>query len=702
MSRAPASGAPLPLQVDVAIVTILPEEYETVQRCLKNVQRDPGTKDQPNQYAWVVGEIEAAQGGVYQVALAMTLHPGNASGSLGTSKTIARWNPRYVLLVGIAGGLPREQLSLGDVVVSKQIVSYEYGKVDHNAFKPRPDFIYQLDAPLLRNALAHSLGEANWRSNLGRRPGTDRGKSKVVVGMVASGEKVIDDRAADFFAAVERLYPKLVAVEMEGAGAAAAIQEASDEGRTIGFLMIRGISDMPPGKQTGTKNPARGAKNDAPVVSDRDHWKYYAANAAASFAVSFISQAWPLPPGSKEPENAPSDGSPEGAPAPVDKARRGTRGISQGKSSRAKRPDNSLSVESAIGRAWRLFPTLRGRPRAFALLSVFAAVSLFSVFMGITCTYRGTVYNATTGQIQGVRVLLSGTDCATITDQNGYFELKCSMWQVFFLRHSRVSLRTPESDTWCPETDIDPFPRSMILYLSLASGQCSVVASIADEPRSFEPPVDGSAPESDDASVADGAAPSHAGVCTTPKAKFLLDVLRDKCSSSFGSDRCVGEFVRLIRGDEGERYTFGTFPTLSLRFVEGNVGSSDPFSSERNYHLDVIKSWQTYIDSAKIIIVIGTSTGDFSTGRSAKQPSNTDVGFAVSRADYVISLLHGSGVVQPILKVVIPASDLGSGDFSLVSGATFGSNAVDTEEIRKSNYAPYSRPAAFVIFVPCQ
>ena len=294
MPRARASTRSLPSQVDIAIVTILQEEYDAVKRRLKNVRRDPGTRDQPNQYAWLVGEIEAASGGTYQVVLAMTLHPGNTSGSLGTGKTVARWRPRYVLLVGIAGGLPREQLALGDVIVSKQIVSYEYGKVEHNAFNPRPDFVYQSDGPLLRGA--SSLGEADWRNGLGRRPNADRAKPKLRVGIVGSGEKVIDDRSSDFFAAVEKAFSKLLAVEMEGAGAAAAIQEGKDEGRSVGFLMIRGISDMPPDKKTRAKKLTTGTKKDATAVSDRDQWKSYAANAAASFAVCFVSQAWPLPP----------------------------------------------------------------------------------------------------------------------------------------------------------------------------------------------------------------------------------------------------------------------------------------------------------------------------------------------------------------------------------------------------------------------
>ncbi|MBL9100885.1 MAG: hypothetical protein JNL82_08000 [Myxococcales bacterium] len=284
----------LPSQFDIAIITILPEEYEAVKRRLKNVRRDPGSKDRPNQYAWVIGEIEAAHEGTYQVVLAMTVSAGNATAGLGTTAIIARWSPRYILLVGIAGGLPRDQLKLGDVVVSTQIVSYEYGKVQDGDFNPRPNYVYQVDGPLLRGAL--SLTETNWRRKLGRRPGRGE-KPKVLMGMVGSGEKVIDDRSADFFRSVERQYPKILAVEMEGAGAAAAIQEARDAGRTVGFLMIRGVSDMPPDGQTAGKTSGGVTKGDEIVVSDRDRWKTYAANAAASFAACFVAQACPLPPG---------------------------------------------------------------------------------------------------------------------------------------------------------------------------------------------------------------------------------------------------------------------------------------------------------------------------------------------------------------------------------------------------------------------
>lgn len=82
---------------------------------------------------------------------------------------------------------------------------------------------------------------------------------------------MIDDPTNDFFAKVLEMWPKINAVEMEGAGAAAAIEQANSLGITIRFMMIRGISDLPraEGKNKGRK--------------DRDDWKTYASDAAAAF-----------------------------------------------------------------------------------------------------------------------------------------------------------------------------------------------------------------------------------------------------------------------------------------------------------------------------------------------------------------------------------------------------------------------------------
>jgi nucleoside phosphorylase len=189
--------------------------------------------------------------------------------------------------VGVAGGLPPQNLVLGDVVVSSHIWGYEYGKIEHG-FKPRNDHMFSADGSLLRCAFGFSCTNQSWRNSFGIIP-PQTTTSKVLRGPVASGEKVVDDADDAFFRAVTDAWPKLQAVEMEGAGAGAAIRHLQDAGKQVGFLMIRGISDTP---RTAS------ARQD-PVTSqtqERDNWKEYAANAAAAFATEFIRTSWPVPP----------------------------------------------------------------------------------------------------------------------------------------------------------------------------------------------------------------------------------------------------------------------------------------------------------------------------------------------------------------------------------------------------------------------
>jgi nucleoside phosphorylase len=101
---------------------------------------------------------------------------------------------------------------------------------------------------------------------------------------------VVDDPAGDFFQAVLQAWPKVAAVEMEGMGAASAIDALHAEGRQVGFIMIRSASDLP--REVGAEASASGTRG----TEERDMWKEYAANAAAAFALHVVRQTWPVPP----------------------------------------------------------------------------------------------------------------------------------------------------------------------------------------------------------------------------------------------------------------------------------------------------------------------------------------------------------------------------------------------------------------------
>jgi nucleoside phosphorylase len=109
-------------------------------------------------------------------------------------------------------------------------------------------------------------------------------------GEIASGDKVVDDPTNEFFDEVLKKWPKIRAVEMEGAGVGDAIAHAQACGHTVGFMMIRGVSDLPrPRQPESVQDKTHGTQ-------ERDAWKNYAAHTAAAFTVSVIAGALPLPP----------------------------------------------------------------------------------------------------------------------------------------------------------------------------------------------------------------------------------------------------------------------------------------------------------------------------------------------------------------------------------------------------------------------
>jgi len=260
--------------VDVAIITTLPAEYHAVLRKLENVRRVIEPDGRASVYLWATGEIQSGDpGNPHRLVVTMLGEAGEVSGALATKATIDRWKPRDVLLVGIAGGL-HNSLELGDVVISSQIWGYEHGHLGKHYdtggvyfFTPTPTL---LDA-------ARTLGP-DWRKRIAVSAPDRNALPKVVEGKTASGNKVIENTDSEYFAESLLLNIFILAVEMEGAGAAAAVAKDHDSGGTTGFLMIRGISDL-------VKKKTQGDQHRNP---QRERWKKYAADVAASFAVALV------------------------------------------------------------------------------------------------------------------------------------------------------------------------------------------------------------------------------------------------------------------------------------------------------------------------------------------------------------------------------------------------------------------------------
>lgn len=266
---------------DLVVLTVLPEEYGAVLACLREPGSVRGSTAMPNTCAWRLGMIDASHyDAPFKVVVGMGT-PTTTFGALAAIHAIGLFDPRYVAFVGVAGGFERDGQRHGDVAVSSFVTAYEYGKVDTGGFAPRGNFTYRCNEALVHATdAARATGAPWWRDD--ENPA---GPPSVRTGMIASGDKVIDDPDETFFAAVRAAWPKLLAVEMEGAGVAAAVHEVQGH-RAVGFILVRGISDMPHRKAPGA----------SASTEERDRWKVTASRNAARFLAHLVATAWPVPP----------------------------------------------------------------------------------------------------------------------------------------------------------------------------------------------------------------------------------------------------------------------------------------------------------------------------------------------------------------------------------------------------------------------
>jgi nucleoside phosphorylase/FixJ family two-component response regulator len=197
-----------------------------------------------------------------RVAAVRAAGMGQMNAACLTRDIVSDLAPDSIILAGIAGGLGND-VELGDVVISDQVVDYEIGKTSPKGFSPRWS-AYKPD-PVLLN-LAQNLTDGPWRNQIpaARPDRKGRGRSSAHVGVVLSGNKVIaDEKTAG---ALSSVWSRSTAVEMEAAGIAAALYTVSSD---IGFLMVKGICDK-----------ADSSKNDV--------WQPYAAAASAAFVATMI------------------------------------------------------------------------------------------------------------------------------------------------------------------------------------------------------------------------------------------------------------------------------------------------------------------------------------------------------------------------------------------------------------------------------
>ncbi len=252
--------------VDFVIVTALEEERDAVLRQLSSYQQLPPTDDDVRVYFASELPVSFPDGasGAYSVVVLPLLGMGRVDAANATSDAIRRWQPRYLLLVGIAGGISDQEIGLGDVLISDQVVDYELQKITDNGPQVRYS-VHRADARLL--GAAQNFLADDWLANVSlERPA--KGRPKRVIGPIATGDKVV--AFADVLRRYSDDWPKLIGVEMEAGGAASACHQTAQR---PGFFMVRAVSDLAD-QEKGSKKVER--------------WRPYVCEVAAAYAVALL------------------------------------------------------------------------------------------------------------------------------------------------------------------------------------------------------------------------------------------------------------------------------------------------------------------------------------------------------------------------------------------------------------------------------
>ncbi|KAM6510861.1 hypothetical protein FSOLCH5_011306 [Fusarium solani] len=154
---------------EVAIICALPLEYDAVCYIFDEFWDEDG-----DQYGRAVGDPNSyttGRVGKYNVVLALLPHMGKANAaSAAASMRSSYGGLRLALLVGVCGGMPRGrdgEILLGDVVISKTVIQYDFGRKYPDKF-------------VRKNTVEDNLGRPNKDArNLVAAFETDRGLDRL-------------------------------------------------------------------------------------------------------------------------------------------------------------------------------------------------------------------------------------------------------------------------------------------------------------------------------------------------------------------------------------------------------------------------------------------------------------------------------------------------------------------------------------------
>lgn len=223
-------------KIDVVIITATKLETDILHTKLKPIQGySQIIKIICEKTAYYIGIFED-----YTICHSQCVNMGSTqagSSSVTTFQAISHWNPKVLIMIGIAFGVDKENQKIGDVLIAETINGYNYVKVANSKETHRGKTIPSTDNLTRRiNEIAK-----NWNYLVGEE------KMKSICGEVLSGDTLIND--IEYRNKLTTLHEKAIGGEMEGIG----FYSASSE-KEIPMILLKSICDYADGNKDTDKD----------------------------------------------------------------------------------------------------------------------------------------------------------------------------------------------------------------------------------------------------------------------------------------------------------------------------------------------------------------------------------------------------------------------------------------------------------------
>ncbi len=310
VDREKRSPADLKGTIDFAVITIKEEELGAVldQFNLSEPDLIRGAR------AYAVARIRQLTGDYATVAITRCPSQGNGVAQDVARDIIDELDPQWLLVVGIAGGLPASEFSLGDVVLASQVLDFSVeavkagrpptfaveGRVIHQEVENYVTMLrahagrlgkwneltttlpeggrVALELPRVDLSAANFYGSSEWQAaakeSLTRYTERSLKRPIAVAVPIGSSDRLIKND--EIIAVWTQVARQVRAVEMESAGVHIAARGRAPSRKDYPVLSIRGISDI------------IGFKRD-------EGWTRYACESAAAFANAFVRSGYVEP-----------------------------------------------------------------------------------------------------------------------------------------------------------------------------------------------------------------------------------------------------------------------------------------------------------------------------------------------------------------------------------------------------------------------